>query len=264
MKWQSYINGFRNYLQLEKSLSANSVEAYLHDIRKLTEYLEMNESDIKPEEVQIIDLKAFIKWINELGLSARSQARIVSGIKTFYKYLLLEDLIKKNPAELLEAPRIGRKLPETLNIHEIEKLIEAIDLSKPEGERNKAMLETLYGCGLRVSELCNLQISNLYFRDGFIKVTGKGDKERLVPIGGSAQKYIRIYIDNYRNHLEVQKEDQDILFLSRHGKKISRVMVYLIIKDLAERAGIHKKIGPHTFRHSFATHLVEGGADLRA
>lgn len=264
MKWQSYINGFRNYLQLEKSLSANSVEAYLHDIRKLTEYLELNESDIKPEEVQIIDLKAFIKWINELGLSARSQARIVSGIKTFYKYLLLEDLIKKNPAELLEAPRIGRKLPETLNIHEIEKLIEAIDLSKPEGERNKAMLETLYSCGLRVSELCNLQISNLYFRDGFIKVTGKGDKERLVPIGSSAQKYIRIYIDNYRKHLEVQKEDQDILFLSRHGKKISRVMVYLIIKDLAERAGIHKKIGPHTFRHSFATHLVEGGADLRA
>ncbi len=264
MKWENYIKGFKSYLQLEKSLSPNSVDAYLHDIRKLTEYLEISELDIQPEDIQLDHLQAFVKWINELGLSARSQARMISGIKTFYKYLLLEDLVEKNPAELLEAPRVGRKLPDTLSVKEVIKIIDTIDLSKPEGQRNKAMLETLYGCGLRVSELINLQLSNLHFKEGFVKVTGKGDKERLVPIGEIAIKHIGLYIESYRLQLDVYKEDRDILFLNRKGKKLSRVMIFLIIKDLAEKAGIRKNIGPHTFRHSFATHLVEGGADLRA
>jgi len=264
MKWENYIKGFKSYLQLEKSLSPNSVDAYLHDIRKLTEYLEINQLDIQPEDIQLGHLQAFVKWINELGLSARSQARMISGIKTFYKYLLLEDLVEKNPAELLEAPRIGRKLPDTLSVKEVIKIIDTIDLSKPEGQRNKAMLETLYGCGLRVSELTNLQLSNLHFKEGFIKVTGKGDKERLVPIGEVAMKHIGLYLESYRLQLDVYKEDRDILFLNRKGRKLSRVMIFLIIKDLAEKAGIRKNIGPHTFRHSFATHLVEGGADLRA
>jgi len=219
---------------------------------------------ISPEQVKLKDLQDFLKWINELGLSASSQARIVSGIKSFFKYLLLEDIIKDSPAELLESPKIGRKLPDTLEVEEINRLIDAIDLSTPEGVRNKAMLETLYGCGLRVSELINLKISNLYFNDGFLKVTGKGDKERLVPIGSQAIKYIKIYLENIRIHLEVKKGSEDILFLNNRGKGLSRVMVFLIIKNLAEKIGLKKNISPHTFRHSFATHLIEGGADLRA
>jgi integrase/recombinase XerD len=264
MKWENYLNGFKSYLQLEKSLSANSVQAYMRDIRKLADYFEMKEHGKAPEEISLEHLQGFIKHVNQQGIGPRSQARLISGIKSFYKYLLLEDIVKKDPASLLEAPRIGRKLPDTLSIIEIEILIDQIDLSKPEGQRNKAMLETLYGCGLRVSELTGLRVSDLYFRQGFIKVTGKGDKERLVPIGGIAVKQINLYMDSYRKHLEISREARDILFLSRKGRRLSRVMVYLIIKDLAERAGIRKKIGPHTFRHSFATHLVEGGADLRA
>lgn len=264
MLWQNYINGFNIFLKLEKGLSNNSIEAYIRDINKFIQYQEAVNLDISPEKVSLNNLKDFIHWINDFGLSAQTQARIISGIKAFYKYLILEDIIQHNPAELLESPRLGRKLPDTLNIEEINQLIEAIDLSKPEGTRNKAMLETLYSCGLRVSELTNLQISNLYFKEGFVKVTGKGDKERLVPIGSTAIKYISIYIESIRNHLTINNEFADILFLNRRGKKLTRVMVYIIIKDLSEKIGLKKSISPHTFRHSFATHLIEGGADLRA
>lgn len=264
MLWQNYIKGFKSFLQLEKGLSNNSIEAYLRDVNKFVQYQEVIEIEIAPDRVTLNNLKDFIQWINELGLSAKTQSRIISGLKAFYKYLILEDIIHHNPAELLESPRLGRKLPDIISLEEINQLIAAIDLSKPEGTRNKAMLETLYSCGLRVSELINLQISNLYFNEGFVKVTGKGDKERLVPIGTSAIKYINIYIDNIRNHMAIGNEFADILFLNRRGKKLTRVMVYVIIKDLAEKIGLKKSISPHTFRHSFATHLVEGGADLRA
>ncbi len=264
MIWQSYIKGFKAFLQLERSLSVNSIEAYIHDIEKFVQYLDCQKLNITPEKIELKHLQDFLKWINELGMGARSQSRIISGIKAFYKYLLLEDIIKVNPTELLESPRIGRKLPDTLSIEEINKLIEAIDLSKPEGVRNKAILETLYGCGLRVSELTGLKISNLYFNEGFIKIIGKGDKERLVPIGNSAQKHINIYLENIRNHLTVKKDSEDILFLNKRGGKISRVMIFIIIKELAGKIGLKKTISPHTFRHSFASHLVDGGADLRA
>ena len=264
MLWQNYIKGFNSYLKLEKGLSNNSIEAYLRDINKFIQYQEAMNLYIAPDKVSLKNLQKFIHWINELGLSAQSQTRIISGLKAFYKYLVLEDIIKQNPAELLESPKLGRKLPDTLSIEEINKLIDAIDLSKAEGTRNKAMLETLYSCGLRVSELISLKISNLYFKEGFIKVIGKGDKERLVPIGSIALKYINIYIENIRNHLEVNSEFSDILFLNRRGKKLTRVMIFIIVKDLAEKIGLKKSISPHTFRHSFATHLVEGGADLRS
>lgn len=264
MSWQSYKNGFKAHLKLEKSLSNNTVDAYLHDINKLNQFLELNKINLPPEHIQLQHLKDFIAWINELGVMPSTQARIISGIKSFYKYLLLEGLIQNSVAELLEAPRIGRKLPDTLSTNEINNLISAIDLSKPESTRNKAMLETLYGCGLRVSELINLQISNLHFFEGFIKVTGKGDKERLVPIGNMTIKYIQIYLDEIRSKQETVKGHTDFLFLNRRGKKLSRVMVFLIIKELSKKAGINKNISPHTFRHSFATHLIERGADLRA
>lgn len=264
MIWQSYIKGFKAFLQLERSLSVNSVEAYIHDIEKFVQYLDCQKLNITPEKIELKHLRDFLKWINELGMGARSQSRIISGIKAFYKYLLLEDIITVNPAELLESPKIGRRLPDTLSIEEINELIKAIDLSKPEGVRNKAILETLYSCGLRVSELTGLRISNLYFNDGFIKIIGKGDKERLVPIGNSAQKFINIYLDNIRNHLLVKKDSEDILFLNKRGGKISRVMIFIIIKELAKKIGLKKTISPHTFRHSFASHLVDGGADLRA
>ena len=264
MTWENYIKGFKAYLKLEKSLSNNSISAYLHDINKLLQFFELNENIIPPEKVKLSDLQAFIQWINKLGLAATSQARIISGLKAFFKYMLLEDAIKQSPAELLEAPKTGRKLPDTLSVEEINNLIDAIDLSKPESTRNKTMLETLYGCGLRVSELINLKISNIYFKDGFIKVTGKGDKERLVPIGNVALKNINIYLESVRSRQNIKKEFTDILFLNRRGGRLSRVMVFLIIKKLAERIGLKKTISPHTFRHSFATHLIEGGADLRA
>ncbi len=264
MIWQSYIKGFKAFLQLERSLSVNSVEAYIHDIEKFVQYLDCQKLNITPEKIELKHLRDFLKWINELGMGARSQSRIISGIKAFYKYLLLEDIITVNPAELLESPKIGRRLPDTLSIEEINELIKAIDLSKPEGVRNKAILETLYSCGLRVSELTGLRISNLYFNEGFIKIIGKGDKERLVPIGNSAQKFINIYLDNIRNHLLVKKDSEDILFLNKRGGKISRVMIFIIVKELAGKIGLKKTISPHTFRHSFASHLVDGGADLRA
>ncbi len=264
MSWQSYINGFGSYLQLEKSLSGNSVEAYLHDVAKLVNFLEIEQINVSPEDVQLAQLERFVIKLNEIGLEAQSQARIISGLRAFYKYLMMEDLIKINPTELLAAPKLSRKLPDTLNAEEVNLLLGAIDMSTPEGMRNRTMLEVLYGCGLRVSELVNLQISSLFLDVEFIKVIGKGDKERLVPIGGQAVKYIKLYKDTVRCHLTVQKGEEDILFLNRRGKKLSRVMVFLIIRDLAQKIGLTKTISPHTLRHSFATHLIDGGADLRA
>jgi len=264
LSWNIYIKGFKSFLSLEKSLSKNSIEAYLHDVEKLVQFLEHKKLSLSPKDIELKNLQDFLKWINELGMSATTQARVVSGIKAFYKYLLLENILNVDPTALLEAPKLGRKLPDTLNIEDINSIIDAIDLSSPEGQRNKAMLETLYSCGLRVSELVNLKISNLFFNDGFVKVIGKGDKERLVPIGSVAIKQITIYQNEVRCHITIKKEHEDVLFLNRRGAKLSRVMVFIIIKRLAEKTGLKKHISPHTFRHSFATHLIEGGADLRA
>jgi integrase/recombinase XerD len=262
--WEAYKKGYKAYLQLEKSLSDHSVEAYLHDVTKLTQYLQVVNQEKNPAALTLKDLQAFVKWIGELGMGATTQARIISGIRSFYKYLLTEQLITIDPSTLLEAPKTRRKLPDTLSFEEIEQLIGAIDLSSPEGTRNKAILETMYSCGLRVSELVGLKISCLYLDIGFIRVIGKGDKERLVPIGSDAIKCIKIYKDRLRSHQSVSEKNQDILFLNRRGNALSRVMIFYIIKSLATAAGITKVISPHTFRHSFATHLVEGGADLRA
>ncbi len=265
MSWYPTIKGFKSYLQLERSLSNNSIEAYLRDVEKLVQFLELKEIKVVPEKVEQQHIEDFLKWISELGMNARTQARILSGLKAFYKYLLMEDIINTTPTDLIEAPKIGRKLPEVLSVHEINQLIDAIDLSKPEGERNKAMLETLYSCGLRVSELVTLKKSNLLLEEGFIRVVGKGDKERIVPIGSVAIKHIKIYVESIRNHMgNIKKESEDILFLNRRGGQLTRVMVFTIIKRLAEKSGLKKQVSPHTFRHSFATHLVEGGADLRA
>jgi integrase/recombinase XerD len=264
MNWTSDINGFKAYMKLERSLSANSVEAYLNDVDKLILYLEQADSLINPTHVTDEHIIDFINWIGEIGLGARSQARIVSGLKAFFDYLLLEGRIVKTPTELISSPRIGRKLPEILNIEEINDMIAAIDLSKAEGERNRAIIETLYSCGLRVSELVNLKKSHLLKEEGFLRVTGKGDKERLVPIGGIALKYIQFYEEATRNHTTPKKADQDILFLNRRGARLTRVMIFTIVKQLAKAAGITKTVSPHTFRHSFATHLIDGGADLRA
>ncbi len=262
--WEPYKKGFKAYLQLEKSLSDNSVEAYLHDIEKLTAYLEASNNLKTPQQIELKDLEKFIQWIMELGMTAGSQARIISGLRSFFKYCMLERIVTTDPATLLESPKLKRALPDVLSFAEIENIIAQIDLSKPEGGRNKAILETLYGCGLRVSEVVNLRISSLFLDVGFIKVIGKGDKERLVPIGSDAIKYINLYKNNIRVHVPVKPGNDDILFLNRRGAKLSRVMIFLIIKHLAREAGISKNISPHTFRHSFATHLVEGGADLRA
>ncbi len=262
--WLSHIKGFKAYLQLEKSLSSNSIEAYLRDIEKLINYLQVNNIDGQPSDITLQQLQEFINYIAQLGLAATSQARIVSGIKNFYKYCLLEQIIVNNPATLLEAPKTKRALPDVLSFEEIEQLIGAIDLSKPEETRNKAMLETLYSCGLRVSELVNLKISCLFLNDEFITVIGKGNKQRIVPIGSDAIKYINIYVNQIRVHQKIAKDYEDFLFVNRFGKSLSRVMIFYIIKDLALKAGIKKTISPHTFRHSYATHLIEGGADLRA
>lgn len=265
MNWSIYIRNFKNYLQLERALSPNSIEAYQRDAEKLAQFVEFLPHLPSPEKINEKDILDFLQYLNDLGLSANSQARILSGVKAFYSYLALENLIQADPTELIEAPKIGRKLPDTLNYPEIEKLIGIIDLSTPEGTRNRAILEVLYGCGLRVSELVNLQLTNCYLDIGFVRVTGKGNKVRLVPMGRDAIKYTKIYVEQIRNHLQyIDTEATDIVFLNRRGKKLSRVMIFLIIKDLATRTGIHKNISPHTFRHSFATHLVEGGADLRA
>lgn len=262
--WQSFAKGFKAYMLLELSLSHNTIEAYLRDLGKLTQYLELNNLNISPKDAHLKLFQDFLKWLNELGLDVRSQARLISGIKAFYKYLLLEDIVQSNPTELLESPRMGRKIPEVLTYDEIQRMMSAIDHSEPQGLRNRAMLETLYACGLRVTELINIKVSNLYMEVGFIKVIGKGDKERLVPIGEEAIKHIRFYTDGVRRHMKLKKEAENVLFLNRRGGKLSRVMVFLVVKELAKIADIEKTISPHTFRHSFATHLIEGGADLKA
>jgi len=262
--WELHIRQFGSYLKLERSLSSNSIEAYVRDVEKLAQFIELKFSGISPLAITAKHLQAFLHYINELGMSAFSQARILSGIKAFYKYLLFEELLEKDPSSLLEGPKLGRKLPDTLDYEEIVKLLEAIDLSKQEGNRNRAMLEVLYSSGLRVSELVDLRIGNIYFDLGFLRVIGKGNKERLVPIGKDALKYLRIYLEEVRVHISVQNGFESHVFLNRRGKKISRVMVFMIIKELASKIGLHKTISPHTFRHSFATHLIEGGADLRA
>jgi integrase/recombinase XerD len=264
LDWHSAIKGFQAYLKLEKSLADNSVEAYSRDIEKLYQFSEIQAIKLKPESITLLDLRQFINWVNELGMIPSSQARILSGIKAFYKYMLMEDIIKNDPSELLESPKIQRKLPDTLSYEDINKLIAAIDLSKPEGPRNKAILETLYGSGLRVSELTELKLSNLYLDIEFIKVTGKGNKERLVPIGAEAIKALQIYTASLRVHIPIKKGEEDIVFLNRRGARLSRQMIFLMIQSLAQAVGLKKTISPHTFRHSFATHLVEGGADLRA
>ena len=262
--WESYKKGYKAYLQLEKSLSENSVLAYLHDVEKLTSYLQEKQLITSPASITLKELEFFIRWIHEMGIAVGSQARIISGIRSFFKYCLLEQIITNDPSVLLELPKLKRKLPDVLSFDEIEKIISQIDMSKPDGGRNKAILETLYSCGLRVSELINLRISCLYLDVGFIRVIGKGDKERLVPIGTAAIKFITSYKDELRVHINVTQGNDDILFLNKRGGKLSRVMIFLIIKALTKKAGIQKIISPHTFRHSFATHLVEGGADLRA
>ncbi len=262
--WEVYKKGFKAWLQLERSLADNSVSAYLSDIDKLTQYLQSSNNMKAPQEVVLDDLEHFIQWINELGMTASSQSRIISGLRNFYTYCLLEQIAVVDPTVLLEGPKQKRILPDTLSFEEIENIIAGIDLSKPEGGRNKAILETLYSCGLRVSELVNLRISCLYLDVGFIRVIGKGDKERLVPIGSDAIKYINIYKNDIRIHISIKPGQEDFLFLNRRGSQLTRVMIFLILKDLAKKAGIKKNISPHTFRHSFATHLVEGGADLRA
>jgi integrase/recombinase XerD len=262
--WTPYIKGFRSYLQLERSLSSNTLEAYAHDIEKLVQFLNYKQISVSPEQIKHEHLQEFIKWVSDLGMTARTQARVLSGVKAFYKYLLMENVMQDDPTELIEGPNIGKKLPDFLTVEEINLLLSNIDLSLPEGQRNKAMLETLYSCGLRVSELVGLQLSQSYFNDGFVKVTGKGNKERIIPMGSSAIKQIHLYLEGIRNHLPIQKGHEDFIFLNRRGRKLSRVMVFMIIKDLAIKAGIRTTISPHTFRHSFATHLIEGGADLRA
>jgi integrase/recombinase XerD len=262
LDWRPSIKGFRAYLKLEKGLSENSVEAYSRDIEKLQQYAETE--NLKPETITLSNLRQFITWVNELGMLPSSQARVLSGVKSFYKYLLIEDIIKNDPAELLESPKKQRKLPVTLSYQDIEKLLSVIDLSKPEGPRNKAIIEVLYSCGLRVSELTELKLSNLYLDIEFIKVLGKGSKERLVPIGSEAITALKIWIEQLRVHIPIKKGEEDMVFLNRRGSRLSRVYVFMLIKQLAETAGIKKVISPHTLRHSFATHLVEGGADLRA
>ena len=262
--WEPYKKGFKAWLQLEKSLAENSVEAYLRDIDKLTDFLQATNKMVTPQELELADLEKFVQWISELGMTVSSQSRIISGLRSFYTYCYIEQVVTVNPTALLETPKQKRALPDTLSFDEIESIIAQIDLSKPEGGRNKAILETLYSCGLRVTELVNLRISCLHLDIGFVRVIGKGDKERLVPIGSDAIKYINIYKNNIRTHISIKPGQEDFLFLNRWGSKLTRVMIFIMLKALAKKAGIVKTISPHTFRHSFATHLVEGGADLRA
>ncbi|MFN8309655.1 MAG: site-specific tyrosine recombinase XerD [Chitinophagales bacterium] len=262
--WDSFINGFKSYLQLEKSLSPHSVEAYVRDVQKLARFLEMEQQMLSVQEVKLGHLEKFVQWIAQMGMDAHSQARIIAGVRAFYRFLLLEEVVNENPTELLQAPKLARKLPDTLSVEEINTLISAIDVSTPDGMRNKVMLETLYSCGLRVSELVELRLSSMFLNEGFIRVIGKGNKERLIPIGSEAIRLIEMYRNEVRVHTAVKKGEEDILFLNKHGKRLSRVMVFYVIKKAAVLAGIKKVVSPHTFRHSFATHLIEGGADLRA
>ena len=263
MKWETAITNYKNYLRIERGLSDNTIDNYARDLKKLTRYLEQLENSINPLQITREDLQEFIYTIAK-EVQARSQARVISGLKGFFNYLVFEDYRTDNPIDLIESPKIGRKLPDTLSEEEIDALIDAIDLGKPQGERNRAMLETLYSCGLRVTELISLKLSDLYFEEGFINVVGKGDKQRFVPISEHTQKYINIYRNELRNHIDVKPEHVDVLFLNRRGRQLTRAMIFTIIKDLAVKAGIKKNISPHTFRHSFATHLLQNGADLRS
>ncbi len=255
--------GFESYMLLERSLSPNTIEAYIRDISRLSEYSIKSEQGISPDKIQLNHLRNFVIGLNEIGISERSQARIISGIRAFYLYLIMEDIIIDDPSELLEAPKLGRKIPEVLSLNEIDKIIAAIDLSKEQGHRNKAIIETLYACGVRVSELINMKLSEFYPDIGFVKVTGKNNKERIIPIGNEAIKSIELYIKFDRKNLNIAKGNEDFIFLNRRGKKLTRVMIFHIIKELSELSGIRKNVSPHIFRHSFATHLLEGGADLR-
>lgn len=262
--WNSYLKGFKAFLQLEKSLSKNSEEAYLRDVQMLINFLNDEQKITSLDEVALAQLQKFLQYIHEMGFAATSQARIISGIKAFFHYLVMEEVIPVNPTELLEAPKLKRKLPDVLGVAEVELLFTGLDHSKPEGQRNRAILEVMYSCGLRVTELIELQLTNMYLDVGFIRVIGKGNKERLIPIGDEAIKYINIYRDTIRNTIKPEKGYENTLFLNRRGKGLSRIMIFYIIKEAAQKAGIVKNIYPHTLRHSFATHLVEGGADLRA
>ncbi|MCB0502538.1 MAG: site-specific tyrosine recombinase XerD [Bacteroidetes bacterium] len=262
--WIESKQDYELYLGFEKAASENTRDAYTRDLNIFLQFLGENYDDLSPKKVNLSHIEEFMSYVYDLGLSSSSQARILSGIKAFFKYLILEEVITENPTDLIEGPKLSRKIPDTLSVEEVELMLNSLDLSKKANVRNKAMLETLYGCGLRVSELTDLQISCLFFEEGFIKVIGKGDKERLVPIGDSAIKYIQIYLDTIRRFQTIDPKHRDILFLNRRGKKLTRVMVFMMIKELAQTAGIHKSVSPHTFRHSFATHLIEGGAGLRA
>lgn len=263
MKWNTALRDYQLYLKIEKGLAKNSIDSYALDVKKLLIYLEENEIKASPISISHDDIQQFIYSVSK-GLNARSQARLISGLRNFFDYLIFEDYRKDNPTDLIESPKIGRKLPDTLSIEEIDIIINSIDLSTPHGERNRTILETLYSCGLRVSELIDLQVSDLFFEEGFIRVIGKGNKQRFVPINIQTQKYINLYLKNNRNQIKVQKGFEDTVFLNRRGKKLTRVMIFTIIKNQTEASGIKKKISPHTFRHSFATHLLERGADLRA
>jgi len=264
MKWEAAISEYKTYLKLERGLSANSLEAYLRDLNNLRQFIIMLDATNTPENIDVKDLREFIKWLNSLGMAATSQARTISGIKSFFNFMLLSNIISTNPSDLIDAPKTGRRLPDTLNNSEIEKILSMIDLSKAEGERNKAIIEVMYACGLRVSELVNLKLTNLYLNDDFIKVRGKGNKERLVPIGQEAIKQLNIYTEKVRIHQKIISGFEDFVFLNRRGKALTRVMIFTIIKNLVKMAGINKHVSPHTFRHSFATELIERGADLRA
>ncbi|MCG9972033.1 site-specific tyrosine recombinase/integron integrase [Christiangramia crocea] len=263
MKWQHALQDYRHYLKLERGLSENSIENYSLDVIKLINYLNVNEVEVSPLRISDKVIQEFIYNASK-SINARSQSRLISGLRSFFGFLVFEDYRKDNPLDLMESPRIGRKLPDTISIEEVDKIIAAVDLSKNEGERNRAIIETLYGCGLRVSELIDLRISDLFFEEGFIKVTGKGDKQRFVPISDYTIKFINIYKEQVRVHQEIKPEATDTLFLNRRGNKLTRAMIFTIVRRLTEAAGIRKKISPHTFRHSFATHLLENGADLRA
>ena len=264
MNWTESKKGYETFLRLEKSLSQNSVSAYVNDIHKLISFVEEYYPGLSPEAVRLVQLRKFVEWMNDKGVSPRTQARTISGVKSFYKFLLIEEVVENDPTTLLESPKIGRKLPDVLSDDEINRLIDAVDLVKPEGLRNKAILETLYSCGLRVSELVNLRLSNLHFEQEFLKIAGKGEKERLVPISKRAIEDIKKYMVGYRRKLKIDKSSENILFLNRRGRKLSRVMIFTIIKNLAQKIKLEKSISPHTFRHSFASALVKGGADLRA
>jgi integrase/recombinase XerD len=264
MGWELYVKQFKNYLKLERSLAQNSIDAYLHDVRLFAQFMEIKGLSLNPEEVKPKHIHDFLEHVNELGLAAHSQARIISGLKAYFRFLLNEGDIQKDPMVLIESPKLGRKLPDTLDYNEIEQLLSAIDLSTPEGMRNRTILETLYGSGLRVSELVGLKRENVFLDVDFLRVLGKGSKERLVPLGSDSKKYLTMYMNEVRVHIPIKPGNESFVFLNRRGSKLSRVMVFMVIKDLAAKIGLKKKISPHTFRHSFATHLIEGGADLRA